>query len=165
MHSLKDFSARLIDGRELCLSDLAGKVVLVVNTASECGYTRQYEGLEELYRHFAEQGLVVLGFPCNQFGHQEPDAEAVIAAFCQGRYGVSFPLFAKVDANGPDAHPLWRWLTQADTSHPHPVKWNFTKFLLDRQGRVVMRFEPAVAPHELLPDIEALLAARPLSAS
>ncbi|MGL6071712.1 glutathione peroxidase [Craterilacuibacter sp.] len=158
MQTLKDFSARLIDGRNVALSEWAGKVVLVVNTASECGYTRQYAALEELYRHLAGQGLIVLGFPCNQFGGQEPDTEAVVAEFCQTRYGISFPLFAKTDVNGVNAHPLWRWLTQADTAHPHPVKWNFTKFLLDRQGRVVMRAEPAVEPHELLPDIEALLA-------
>ena len=161
MHTLADFSARLIDGRPLDLSQFVGKVVLVVNTASECGYTRQYAALEDLYRQYGPQGFEVLAFPCNQFGGQEPDADAVIAAFCANRFGVSFPLFAKVDVNGPAAHPLWRWLTQADSVHPHPIKWNFTKFLLDVEGRVVMRCEPALEPAEMVPDIEALLMPKP----
>lgn len=157
MTTLYDFSAQLLDGAPVSLSDWSGKVVLVVNTASECGYTRQYQGLQELYQHFAAQGLVVLGFPCNQFGGQEPADNPMIGQFCQQRFGVTFPLFAKADVNGPQALPLWRWLTQADTPHPHPVKWNFTKFLLNRQGRLVKRFEPAVEPYELMDDISALL--------
>lgn len=157
MTTLYDFSAQLLDGAPVSLSDWSGKVVLVVNTASECGYTRQYQGLQELYQHFAAQGLVVLGFPCNQFGGQEPADNPMIGQFCQQRFSVTFPLFAKADVNGPQALPLWRWLTQADTPHPHPVKWNFTKFLLNRQGRLVKRFEPAVEPYELMDDISALL--------
>ncbi|MBN3002706.1 glutathione peroxidase [Chromobacterium alkanivorans] len=157
MTTLYDFSAARIDGSEQPLSAYAGQVALVVNTASECGYTRQYAGLQDLQRHLGGRGLVVLGFPCNQFGGQEPGGEAEIERFCRTRFEVDFPLFAKVEVNGPNAHPLWRWLTQADSTHPHPVKWNFTKLLIDAKGRVVKRYEPAVEPHELLEDLEALL--------
>lgn len=157
MTTLYDFSAARIDGSEQPLSAYAGQVALVVNTASECGYTRQYAGLQDLQHSLGGRGLAVLGFPCNQFGGQEPGDEAEIERFCRTRFEVDFPLFAKVEVNGPHAHPLWRWLTQADSTHPHPVKWNFTKFLIDARGRVVKRYEPAVEPHELLEDIEALL--------
>ncbi|MCP1289143.1 MULTISPECIES: glutathione peroxidase [Chromobacterium] len=157
MTTLYDFSAARIDGSEQPLSAYAGQVALVVNTASECGYTRQYAGLQDLQHSLGGRGLAVLGFPCNQFGGQEPGDEAEIERFCRTRFEVDFPLFAKVEVNGPRAHPLWRWLTQADSTHPHPVKWNFTKFLIDARGRVVKRYEPAVEPHELLEDIEALL--------
>ncbi|PTU66544.1 glutathione peroxidase [Chromobacterium sp. Panama] len=157
MTTLYDFSAVRIDGSEQPLSAYAGQVALVVNTASECGYTRQYAGLQDLQHSLGGRGLAVLGFPCNQFGGQEPGDEAEIERFCRTRFEVDFPLFAKVEVNGPRAHPLWRWLTQADSTHPHPVKWNFTKFLIDARGRVVKRYEPAVEPHELLEDIEALL--------
>ncbi|OWY37567.1 glutathione peroxidase [Xenophilus sp. AP218F] len=156
MTTLHDFSATAIDGKEQALADYAGSVALVVNVASECGYTRQYAGLQALQRDFGA-GFVVLGFPCNQFGGQEPGDGAAIQAFCQRRFGVDFPLFAKLDVNGPAAPPLWRWLTQADQPHPHPVKWNFTKFLIDGKGRVVKRYEPAVEPHELADDIRSLL--------
>ncbi|WP_374423434.1 glutathione peroxidase [Chromobacterium sp.] len=157
MTTLYDFSAARIDGSEQPLSAYTGQVVLVVNTASECGYTRQYAGLQDLQQSLGDRGLVVLGFPCNQFGGQEPGGEAEIERFCRTRFEVSFPLFAKLDVNGPRAHLLWRWLTQADSTHPHPVKWNFTKFLIDGKGRVLKRYEPAVEPHELLEDIKALL--------
>jgi glutathione peroxidase len=157
MATFYDFSAVRIDGRTQALSDYTGKAVLVVNTASECGYTPQYAGLVELHRTFAGQGLAVLGFPCNQFGGQEPGSEQDISQFCQTRFGVEFPLFAKVEINGPNAHPLWRWLTQADSLRPQPVKWNFTKILLDGRGRVVRRYEPPVEPRELIEDIQALL--------
>ncbi|POZ62472.1 glutathione peroxidase [Chromobacterium alticapitis] len=158
MTTLYDFSAHRADGALEALSAYEGQVILLVNTASECGYTRQYAGLQELQDYFAGQGFHVLGFPCNQFGGQEPGSEEEIVAFCQGRFGVSFTLFAKVEVNGDGAPPLWRWLTQAESTHPHPVKWNFTKFLIDGRGRVVKRYEPAVEPHELVEDIKALLA-------
>ncbi|BAK78236.1 glutathione peroxidase [Pseudogulbenkiania sp. NH8B] len=157
MTTLHDFSACRIDGSPESLSRYAGMVVLVVNTASECGFTPQYTGLQELAVYFAGEEFAVLGFPCNQFGGQEPGAEDSIAAFCQSRFGVTFPLYAKVAVNGDEAHPLWRWLTRADTDHPQPVKWNFTKFLVDGRGRLVKRYEPAVQPHELLDDIDRLL--------
>ncbi|AUH49756.1 glutathione peroxidase [Chromobacterium sp. ATCC 53434] len=158
MTTLYDFSAQRADGALQAFSAYEGTVALLVNTASECGYTRQYAGLQELQDYFAGQAFAVLGFPCNQFGGQEPGSEQEILAFCQGRFGVSFPLFAKLEVNGAGADPLWRWLTQADSPHPHPVKWNFTKFLIDARGRVVKRYEPAVEPHELVEDIKALLA-------
>jgi len=157
MTTLASFAANLADGRPQSLADYLGQVVLVVNTASECGYTRQYQGLQELQSALGARGFTVLAFPCNQFGGQEPGSADDIAAFCQTRFGVSFPLFAKGDVNGPAASLLWQWLTGVESGHPHPVKWNFTKFLIDRKGRLVKRYEPAAEPHELLPDIEALL--------
>lgn len=159
MTTLYDFSAQRLLGGSEALSEYAGKVVLVVNTASECGYTPQYQGLEELYQHFGTDHFVVLGFPCNQFGNQEPGDAQAIQEFCVQRYKVTFPLFAKVEVNGDGSHPVWRWLTAADGAYPQPVKWNFTKFLIDPQGRLVKRFEPAVAPHELFDDITSLLPA------
>lgn len=157
MTTFHDFTAVASDGSSLALSDFAGKVVLVVNTASECGYTRQYAGLQALQTHFAQEAFTVLAFPCNQFGAQEPGGDEAIGAFCRSRYGVDFPLMAKADVNGPGASPLWHWLTRADSSYPQPVKWNFTKFLIDPQGRLVKRFEPAVEPFELEADIDRLL--------
>ncbi|TCP11801.1 glutathione peroxidase [Crenobacter luteus] len=157
MTTLYDFDAERLSGESEALADYRGRVVLVVNTASECGYTPQYEGLEELYRHFGAERFAVLGFPCNQFGGQEPGSAAAIAEFCKRRFDVSFPLFAKVDVNGPAAPPLWRWLTGADSPYPQPVKWNFTKFLIDSQGRLVKRYEPGVRPHELVDDIARLV--------
>jgi glutathione peroxidase len=157
MTTLYDFSAQHLLGDVEDLSAYAGKLVLVVNTASECGYTPQYQGLEELYQHFGADKFVVLGFPCNQFGNQEPGDAQAIQDFCVQRYNTTFPLFAKVEVNGENAHPLWRWLTGADGAYPQPVKWNFTKFLIDPLGRLVKRYEPAVAPHELIDDISALL--------
>jgi glutathione peroxidase len=161
MTTLSDFTATRLDGREEDLATYAGKVVLVVNTASQCGFTPQFEGLEQLYRQYVDQGFVVLGFPCNQFGGQEPGDEERIGAFCQKNYGVSFPMFAKVEVNGDDAHPLFRWLREqrggvlGDT-----IKWNFTKFLLDRQGRVVSRYGPIVRPDKLAPDVAEALSSQ-----
>lgn len=159
MTTIADFAAHL--GADLLqpLAKYQGKVVLIVNTASECGYTRQYAGLQELHETYQPQGFSVLGFPCNQFGAQEPGDAAAISHFCQSKFGVNFPLFAKGDVNGGNAIPLWRWLTGADGEHPHPVKWNFTKFLIDRKGRLVKRYEPAAEPYDIAADIEVLLKA------
>lgn len=132
------------------MSAFAGKVVLVVNTASECTFTPQYAGLEALHRRLAGRGLVVLGFPCNQFGEQEPGDSAQIGAFCETNYGVSFPLFEKVEVNGPDAHPLFRWLTDSLPGFPgRRIKWNFTKFLIARDGRPLARFAPFTKPERI----------------
>jgi glutathione peroxidase len=157
--SIHDFTLPALDGGSLNLADYAGQVVLVVNTASACGFTPQYAGLEQLWRDYRERGLVVLGCPCDQFGHQEPGDAAEIRAFCTARFGVSFPLSAKIEVNGPNAHPLYHHLTQAAPGllGTEAIKWNFTKFLVDRQGRVVRRYAPATAPAELARDIEALL--------
>jgi glutathione peroxidase len=148
MPTLHDFTAVGIDGQERPLRDYAGKVVLVVNVASQCGLTPQYGGLEELHRSFADRGLVVLGFPCNQFGGQEPGTEQDIRKFCETRFGVTFPMFAKIDVNGPGRHPLYAFLTQARTSPDGPgdIQWNFAKFLVDRTGNVIARFSPSTAP-------------------
>ena len=159
MSSIHDFEALSIDGKPVSLSQFKGKPLLIVNTASECGYTRQYAGLQELHSTYQGQGFSVLGFPCNQFGGQEPGDARAIRDFCVSRFGVSFPLFEKGDVNGGNACPLWHWLTGADGKHPHPVKWNFTKFLIDRKGRLVKRYEPAAEPHDIAGDIEALLQA------
>ncbi|MFI7480909.1 glutathione peroxidase [Kocuria sp. M1R5S2] len=159
MTTLHDFTATTIDGREQPLSEYAGKVVLVVNTASECGFTPQYEGLEQLWRNFRDDGLVVLGFPCDQFGGQEPGTEEEIADFCSRNYGVTFPMFAKVDVNGPEAHPLWTWLRREKGGVlGDDVKWNFTKFLVDRDGTVLRRFAPRTSPAQLAGSIESALA-------
>lgn len=159
MTSLADFSATALSGERVDLARYAGQVALVVNTASECGFTRQYEGLEELWRTYRDGGLVVLGFPCNQFGGQEPGAEEEIAQFCTARFGVSFPLFAKVDVNGPGAHPLWAWLTSGPDGVPAgDVEWNFTKFLLGADGRVVGRYPSRTEPAELVEVIGTELA-------
>jgi glutathione peroxidase len=157
MLTLHDFSALRIDDRVEDLARYRGRVVLVVNTASACGYTPQYAGLEALQRRFGADGFDVLAFPCNQFGGQEPGGSDQIAAFCRERYDATFPLFAKVDVNGGEAPPLWQWLTRSDTPYPQAVKWNFTKFLIDQQGRVVRRYEPAVQPEEAEDDIRRLL--------
>ncbi len=158
MITLHDFTATTLDGREQPLSAYAGKVVLVVNTASRCGFTPQYEGLEQLWRGFREDGLVVLGFPCDQFGHQEPGSEEEIADFCSRNYGVTFPMFSKVDVNGPDAHPLWSWLREEKGGIlGDDVKWNFTKFLVGRDGRVIRRFAPKTSPAQLAGSIESAL--------
>ncbi|WP_017934083.1 glutathione peroxidase [Nocardioides sp. Iso805N] len=158
MATLSDFRATRLDGSEEPLSDYAGKVVLVVNTASKCGFTPQLEGLESLWQTYGERGLVVLGFPCNQFGNQEPGTADEIGDFCQRNYGVSFPMFAKVDVNGDHADPLYRWLrSQARGVLGSKVRWNFTKFLLDPDGVVVRRFGSATKPDKIAPAIEALL--------
>lgn len=144
------------------LDTYEGKVMLIVNTASQCGFTPQYAELESLWRTYREQGLVVLGFPCNQFGGQEPGDAAEIGAFCEKNYGVSFPMFAKVEVNGENAHPLFRLLKQQAPGvlGTEGIKWNFTKFLVDRQGKVAARHAPATRPAEIASDIEQLLASR-----
>ena len=159
MPSVYDFSARRIDGTEQALSDFAGQVLLIVNVASQCGFTPQYAGLEALWRKYRDRGLVVLGFPCNQFGAQEPGSEAEIAMFCSTRYDVTFPLFAKIAVNGEQAHPLYQHLKAAvpGVLGTEAIKWNFTKFLVDRQGRVVSRHAPTTAPADLEREIETLL--------
>ncbi len=160
MTTLHDFSAPTIDKVAQDLSDYRGDVTLVVNTASKCGMTPQYEGLESLYATYASRGFTVLGFPCDQFGHQEPGDEAEIKTFCSTTYDVTFPMFAKVEVNGPGAHPLFGWLQQEQPGEGDgPIQWNFTKFLVDRDGRVVKRYGPRTEPSELTGDIESLLAA------
>jgi len=156
---LEAFTASSLKGEEVPLSRYRGKVVLVVNTASECGFTPQYAGLEKLYREFGDAGLVVLGFPCNQFGRQEPGDAASIAGGCLLNYGVTFPMFAKVDVKGPKAHPLFQWLSGAlpGVLGSQAVKWNFTKFLLDREGRPVKRYAPATTPARMEKAIRRLL--------
>lgn len=159
MAGLEDVSARTIDGRDVPLSTYAGQVLLVVNTASRCGFTPQYAGLEELHRRFSPRGFAVLGFPCNQFAHQEPGSDSEIASFCDTTYGVSFPMFGRIDVNGPGTHPLYVYLkgSRPGLFGTGAIKWNFTKFLLDRTGKVVDRCGPAVTPAKLAPRIEKLL--------
>ena len=161
MTSIHDFEARRIDGSSLSFKQYEGKVLLIVNTASACGYTPQFAGLEELHRRYGPQGVVVIGFPCNQFGAQDPGSNEAISSFCQINYGVSFPMMAKVDVNGSDAAPLFKWLcAQAPGILGSKfIKWNFTKFLVDRTGKVVQRYAPADAPATLARDIEAALTA------
>jgi glutathione peroxidase len=157
--SVYDFSARGIDGAERPLQTYKGEVLLVVNVASKCGFTPQYTGLEELYKKYHARGFEVLGFPCNQFGSQEPGDEAQIASFCTLDYGVTFPMFAKVDVNGANAHPLYKYLKgeKPGILGTEGIKWNFTKFLVDRNGEVVKRFAPTDKPEDLGKDIEAQL--------
>ncbi len=158
MTSAHDFSATSIDGIERRLVDYKGKVILVVNTASQCGFTPQYKGLEDLYRTYVDRGLVVLGFPCDQFGHQEPGDEEEIATFCERNFGVTFPLFAKIDVNGRDAHPLYQWLRSEKSGMVgNKIRWNFTKFLIDPEGNVVNRYGSTTTPEQIADDIEALL--------
>jgi glutathione peroxidase len=158
--TLSDFSAITLTGDEQPLSAYAGKVALVVNTASECGFTPQFEGLEKLYGEYADQGLVVLGFPCNQFGGQEPGDEAQIGEFCQRNYGVSFPMFAKVDVNGDEAHPVFDWLkSEKGGLLGSKIKWNFTKFLVGRDGQVIKRYGSTTKPEDITKDLEQALAA------
>ena len=159
MSSLSDFHAATLTGTDQDLSAYAGDVVLVVNTASKCGFTPQYAGLEELYAAHKDEGFVVLGFPCNQFGAQEPGTEDEIGEFCQLNYGVSFPMFAKIEVNGAGAHPLYKFLKSERPGllGSEAVKWNFTKFLVNREGRVVKRFAPTDTPEQLEPAIRRLL--------
>lgn len=157
--SIYDFKAETLDGQPAPLSAYRDKVVLIVNTASKCGFTPQYEGLEALYRKYKDRGFVVLGFPCNQFGAQEPGNAEEIASFCSLTYEVDFPMMSKVDVNGPKTHPLYAYLKKQKKGvlGTANLKWNFTKFLIDRQGEVVDRFAPAVPPKSLESAIEALL--------
>ncbi len=153
-------TARSLRGQPVSLSDYAGQVVLVVNTASKCGFTPQYEGLEALWKKYRERGLVVLGFPCNQFGQQEPGGAGEIEGFCQVNYGVTFPMFEKVDVNGPAAHPVFKLLTTARPGLLGPrIMWNFTKFLVGRDGAVLERFAPITPPRALEPAVEKALGA------
>ena len=159
MASIYDFTAETIDGAPAPLADYRDKVVLIVNTASQCGFTKQYAGLEELYRKHRDRGFVVLGFPCNQFGAQEPGDELEIKTFCSLTYDVDFPMMRKVFVNGPQAHPLYAYLKKAKKGFlgTEGIKWNFTKFLIDRKGQVTGRFAPNVEPKALEGAIEALL--------
>jgi len=161
MHDqLFEIPCTTIDGQQKTLADFDAKVLLVVNTASQCGFTPQYKGLEALWKRYRDRGLVVLGFPCDQFGHQEPGNESQIATFCERNFGVSFPLFAKVQVNGGDAHPLFVQLKQRAPGllGSKAIKWNFTKFLVGRDGQVLRRYAPQDAPERLKGDIEAALA-------
>ncbi|NLC97639.1 MAG: glutathione peroxidase [Actinomycetales bacterium] len=156
--SLADFTAKNIEGAEVNLGDFEGKVVMVVNTASQCGLTPQYAGLQELYTTYSDRGLVILGFPCDQFAGQEPGEEAEIAQFCESSFGVTFPMFSKIKVNGKDTAPLWDWLkTEQKGLMGGTIKWNFTKFLIGKDGKPVARFSPKTDPLEITPDIEALL--------
>jgi glutathione peroxidase len=157
-----DISARLLDGQEVPMRSFAGQVLLIVNTASRCGFTPQYAGLEDVYRRFSDRRFAVLGFPCNQFGSQEPGTEEEIAAFCEKNYDVTFPMFAKIDVNGSNAHALYRFLKKERPGlfgflSGGRIQWNFTKFLVSRDGRVVGRFAPSTAPGKLEGKIDALL--------
>ena len=160
MTTAYDFSARDIDGNERSLDAWRGKVLLVVNVASKCGFTPQYEGLEKLWRDQRDKGLVVLGFPCDQFGHQEPGDEAEIKNFCSTSYDVTFPMFAKVEVNGDGTHPLYRWLKSEGKGilGSESIKWNFTKFLVGRDGQVVKRYAPTDTPEKIAKDIAGQLA-------
>jgi len=156
---IHDIVARRLNGEERDLSEFRGQVLLIVNVASRCGFTPQYAGLEALYRKLHARGLTVLGFPCNQFGSQEPGDEAEIGSFCDANFGVTFPMFAKIDVNGASAHPLYQHLKSAKPGilGTEGIKWNFTKFLVDRQGKVVKRFAPNDKPEDIEADIVALL--------
>uniref|UniRef100_UPI00396A3F56 glutathione peroxidase n=1 Tax=Halarcobacter bivalviorum TaxID=663364 RepID=UPI00396A3F56 len=153
-----DFSAKTLSGQEISMDQYKGKVVLVVNTASKCGLTPQYEGLEELHKKYKDQGLVVLGFPCNQFLNQEPGDEKSISENCLINYGVSFQMFSKIDVNGQNAHPLYKYLkTQVGGIFTDSIKWNFGKFLIDKNGKAIARYAPSTKPQKLTKDIEKLL--------
>ncbi len=158
-YGLASFSADTLQGQTQSLAEYAGKVLLIVNTASQCGFTPQYAGLEALYQKYKDRGLVILGFPCNQFGAQEPGSATEIGAFCQKNYGVSFPMFAKIEVNGENAHPLYQHLKKSAPGvlGSEAIKWNFTKFLVDRNGQVVKRYASATTPEALAADIESLL--------
>lgn len=160
MTTAYDFEAARIDGTPQPLADFAGRVLLIVNTASACGFTPQFAGLQALHARYAPQGLVLLGFPCNQFGQQDPGSNEEIAGFCQRNYGVQFQMMAKIDVNGGAAHPLYRWLTAEAPGvlGTKAIKWNFTKFLIGRDGRVIRRYAPTDKPEALARDIEAALA-------
>jgi glutathione peroxidase len=159
MGSVYDYKAKSLDGKDVPLSDYRDRALLIVNTASQCGFTPQYAGLEDLYKTYQDKGLTVLGFPCNQFGGQEPGTAAEIGAFCTKNYGVTFPMLEKVEVNGDHAHPLWQYLKDEKPGllGTKAIKWNFTKFLVDRAGKVVARFGSNETPASLKPAIEKLL--------
>ncbi|MGS5089966.1 glutathione peroxidase [Hydrogenophaga sp. A37] len=160
MPSIYDFKAQSIDGKPVDLEQFRGHPLLIVNTASACGFTPQFGGLEQLHQTYGARGLVVLGFPCNQFGHQDPGSNGEIATFCQRNYGVTFPMMSKIDVNGADAHPLYQWLAAEAPGllGSKAIKWNFTKFLVGKDGSVLKRYAPQDAPEKLSKDIEAALA-------
>jgi glutathione peroxidase len=154
-----DFKIQDAHGQEKSLADYRGKVLLIVNVASKCGHTPQYAGLQELYTQYKDRGFEILGFPCDQFGHQEPGTDAEIQQFCQLNYGVTFPVFSKIEVNGENAHPLYRYLTgEKESAKGSSIQWNFEKFLIDRSGNVVERCDPAVKPTAVMPAVEKLLA-------
>lgn len=158
MTSVYQFEAERLEGGEQSLQDYQGKVLLIVNTASKCGFTPQFHGLEKVYEKYKDQGFVVLGFPCNQFGGQDPGSNDEIGEFCQRNYGVSFPMFAKVDVKGPEAHAVFRYLTHETKGFINKnIKWNFTKFLISREGKVIGRYAPTTKPENLEEDIEKAL--------
>lgn len=160
MSDIYEFTAKTLDGQDRSLADFRGQVLLVVNTASKCGFTPQYAGLEALQKKYADQHFSVLGFPCDQFGHQEPGDAAEIANFCSTKYDVSFPMFAKIEVNGAGAHPLWSWLKSEKSGFlVGAIKWNFTKFLISRAGAVLERFPPTTSPDALAPKVEGALKA------
>jgi glutathione peroxidase len=157
--SIYDFSATLNNGSDQSLAAYKGKVMLIVNTASQCGFTPQYKGLQELYAEYRDRGLEVLGFPCDQFGHQEPGNDDEIKSFCEVNYGVNFPLFSKIEVNGDNAHPLYKFLkNEKGGMLGDNIKWNFTKFLVDKRGNVMERFAPTTTPEKIAADIERELA-------
>lgn len=160
MPSIYDFEAQTIDGKPVSLDQFRGKPLLIVNTASACGFTPQFGGLEKLHQTYGSRGLVVLGFPCNQFGSQDPGSNEEIGAFCQKNFGVTFPMMSKIDVNGADAHPLYQWLAAEAPGllGSKAIKWNFTKFLVGKDGRVIKRYAPQDAPEKLAKDIEEALA-------
>ncbi len=158
MATIYDFTALSNKGTEVNFKEFEGKVLLIVNTASKCGFTPQYDGLEALYRKYKDQGFVVIGFPCDQFAHQEPGSDAEIAEFCRLNHGVTFPLMAKIEVNGDNAHPIYKYLrTAAKGTMGNAIKWNFTKFLISRDGATVKRFSPMTKPEAIEKDIEGLL--------
>jgi glutathione peroxidase len=160
MSGIYDFTANSLSGQPVALADYKGKVLLIVNTASACGFTPQYKGLEKIYQELKDLGLVVLGFPCNQFGHQEPGDAAEIGAFCEKNFGVTFPLFEKIDVNGSNAHPLYQYLKNSAPGvlGSEAIKWNFTKFLIKKDGTVFGRYASLTKPEELVGDVKKLLA-------
>jgi glutathione peroxidase len=157
--NIYNFSCKNLNGEEVSLSSYSGKALLIVNTASKCGFTPQYKGLQELYEEYSSEGFEVLGFPCNQFGSQEPGTEQEIEKFCKINYAVTFPLFSKIEVNGPSAHPLFKFLTSSKPGllGTKAIKWNFTKFLISRDGEVLKRFAPSVKPSDIATAIEAAL--------
>ena len=161
--TIYQFSAKTIDGQEISLKQFEGKVVLIVNTASKCGFTPQFKDLQELYETYKDKGLEILGFPCNQFMNQDPGSEEEIKSFCELNYGVTFPMFAKVDVNGVYTHPLFRYIREQTPGllGLNTIKWNFTKFLVDANGNVIKRFAPQTKPSEIAKDIEPLLSVKP----
>ncbi|NNG81740.1 MULTISPECIES: glutathione peroxidase [Acinetobacter Taxon 24D] len=159
MTNIYQFEAELLDGKNKSFADYEGKVLLIVNTASKCGFTPQFAGLEKLYEKYKDQGLEVLGFPCNQFGGQDPGSNEQIGAYCQKNYGVTFPMFSKVDVKGPEAHILFRYLTNNSKGIlGNGIKWNFTKFLIGKDGKVLNRFAPTTKPEDMESEVEAALA-------